>query len=163
LDLMRVEELLQRWRAVYQIKQPVELGMRLVLPRRAPLPYLEATVCDLFDEQQYIGFGLFAACDRWGFPFVHGVAPHLCVDKLSPELIKAMKLTSAQPGEVIDVFLRQHPYPNTVFRGVQVQGGVPVTDLLQCWLDVGEHPARGEEMGQVLYQKVLQPYLIGAH
>lgn len=163
LNLVRIEDLLQRWQSIYQIKQPPEIGMRLLLPRRDPLHHLEDTVRKLWSEKHRISFGLFVACDYWDFSFVHGVAPHIYVDTLSSELFKAMKLTIANPGEAVDVFVRKPLYPETVFRGVQLRDGLPVTDLLQCWLDVVAHPARGQEMGQVLYQKVLQPYLIGAY
>jgi hypothetical protein len=44
-----------------------------------------------------------------------------------------------------------------VFRASVVRDGVPVADILQVWLDVGAHPARGEEQAEEIRHRVLAP------
>jgi hypothetical protein len=31
----------------------------------------------------------------------------------------------------------------------------------QCWLDVSHHPARGAEMADLLWRRVIQPHYVG--
>jgi hypothetical protein len=38
--------------------------------------------------------------------------------------------------------------------------GVPVADVLQCWLDVADNPARGEEMAAHLHERVIRPSVL---
>ena len=35
--------------------------------------------------------------------------------------------------------------------------GVPVADVIQCWLDVSGEPARGAEQAALLWRRVLGP------
>jgi hypothetical protein len=34
---------------------------------------------------------------------------------------------------------------------------VPVSDILQIWLDVAQHPSRGREQADVIWRKTLAP------
>jgi len=36
---------------------------------------------------------------------------------------------------------------------------VPVADVIQCWLDVSSHPARGAEQAAFIWKRVLGPAL----
>src|SRR5256884_6005999 len=38
----------------------------------------------------------------------------------------------------------------SVFRGVVEKSGLPVSDIIQVWLDVGQHPARGKEQADII-------------
>jgi hypothetical protein len=40
-----------------------------------------------------------------------------------------------------------------VFRGAVTKNGVPVSDILQVWLDVSQHPSRGREPGRSHLEK----------
>jgi hypothetical protein len=35
-----------------------------------------------------------------------------------------------------------------------------VADVIQCWLDVADHPVRGAEQAERLWERVLQPHLV---
>jgi hypothetical protein len=39
------------------------------------------------------------------------------------------------------------------------RNGQPTTDILQSWLDVSQHPARGAEQANVLWTRILAPAL----
>jgi hypothetical protein len=162
LKLIRLETLLARWQAAYRVKRPLEVRARWLFPRKDSKVQLQEMLSREWKHkrEQRVCLGLFAACEIWNFPHVQGVAPHVLVKRYSPELLRTLKLTVAEPGESVDVFLREPLFPETVFRGVQLREGLPVADILQCWLDVADHPARGEEMAQILYHKVITPYFL---
>jgi hypothetical protein len=74
------------------------------------------------------------------------VAPHPYLEDISPAYLLRLGLRVAEPGEIVDVLVRQPRFPEAVFRGATIRDRIPVSDVLQCWLDVADHPARGEEM-----------------
>ena len=104
--------------------------------------------------------GLFAACDHLGFRFVSGVAPHIHLEKVSADALRGLGLRLAEPGEAADVIAREPRFPESVFRGAADHEGVRVADVLQCWLDVADNPARGEEMAAHLFERVVRPNVL---
>jgi hypothetical protein len=68
----------------------------------------------------------------------------------------AMGLVPASPNLPTDVVVRIPQWPRSVFRGAVKRDGVPVSDILQVWLDVSEHPARGAEQADEIWSRVLQ-------
>jgi hypothetical protein len=156
LKLVRREILFRQWEAV-AVRRVNEVPMRFLLrgsDQRAALKRMLDTgrAC----------LGLFAAADALGFGFVHGVPPHVYVRRLSPAGIAAWKnLVPVAPGEVPDVFVRQAPSPESVFRGIVRPNGLASCDLLQVWLDVAHHPSRGEEQAGVIRKRVLDRLIRG--
>ncbi len=47
----------------------------------------------------------------------------------------------------------------SIFGGHGMAEETPVTDILQCYLDMYWFPARGREQAQFIYDKVLEPQL----
>jgi hypothetical protein len=160
LELVRVDELLDRWRAVYK-RRPSEIRARWLFVPKQPAEHLDRMLAKhVQNPGERACLGLFAACERLGFRFVRGVAPHLLLESVSPELLRRVGLRLAEPGEAADVIVREPRYAESVFRGATERGRVRVADILQCWLDVGDNPARGEEMAAHLYERVLRPHLL---
>ncbi len=162
LRLMRMDELLDRWRAVYKRRStevharwvfvPLDASRHVDDVLRAHSPKADERVC----------LGLFAACARLGFPFVRGVASHLLLERISPALLRDLGVRYGDPGEPADVIIQEPRFPETVFRGAAAHDGVRVADVLQCWLDVTSNPARGEEMAEHLFDRVLRPWLLAS-
>ena len=48
-------------------------------------------------------------------------------------------------------------WPESLFRAAVSVDGVPVADVLQCWLDVPGEPARGEEQAAFLWRRIIGP------
>jgi hypothetical protein len=158
-----LETLFARWQAAYQIKRPLEIRTRWLLPKSDLKAHLEERLSKSWRQDQSVCLGLFAASARWDFPFVQAVSPHILVKCYSPDLLRSLQLTIAEPGEAVDIFLREPIYSESVFRGVQLHDGIPIADILQCWLDLSGHPARGEEMIEMLFQQVIQPFFLESH
>lgn len=113
-------------------------------------------VCKVAARHPDSCIGLFAAASLLDSGHVADGLPWLYVRKLPevpehawPELVQA---PSDEPPQLI---LKQAATPESVFRGaVQVQGA-RVSDILQVWLDVSSHPARGKEQADHLARTVL--------
>lgn len=173
LRLVRIEELLERWRGASrgkvrelparwiirgaddQLRSAVQSYASGLKPKdskhsrrssvRSPLP----RVC----------VGLFAGAEALGLGFVRGVAPHLYLERLDYAALKRLGLSVEDAGRAPDVQLRVPENEESVFRPVVWNAGVPVSDVIQIWLDVANHPARGKEQAERIWRKVLGPAL----
>ncbi len=162
LRFIRDRELLERWRSASR-RRPPEIRARWLFPPRDPSKHLDDALRK--HARQGAGracLGLFAACDRLGFRFVSGVAPHVYLEGVSTGALQRLGLRLAEPGESADVLVREPRFPESVFRGSMERDGVPATDVLQCWIDVSDHPARGEEMAAHLFDRVIRPSILEA-
>jgi RNA polymerase sigma-70 factor (ECF subfamily) len=91
--------------------------------------------------------GSFAACDAHGLSFVQGAPVHLCLESIDESSLRRFGL---EPSgiELAHVQVIAPHWPEGVFRAlvaVTRSDGtvVPTSDVLQAWLDVSKHPARG--------------------
>jgi hypothetical protein len=174
MQLVRVDQLLRRWQAAAaHVQARREIGMRWLIPgqpgaqlrqalrrygsanasaRRAPedLGFLRDR------ERPRACLALFSAAEALGVGHVHGAAQHIYLESLDAMVIDSLGLSVAKPGEPVHVFVRVPRAPQSVFRAAVDQDGVLVSDILQVWLDVSEHPARGEEQAQEIWRRVLR-------
>jgi hypothetical protein len=151
--LVRRSDLFERWRAAVLRPAP-EVAVRFVL--RAPV---RQQLQDLIAKQSPDAcLGLFAAAEELKFGHVSGVPPHVLVPKLPKADEKKWRgLRPAAPGDMPDLILRQAAFPQSVFRGAVHRDGWVASDVIQTWLDVGSHPARGAEQADLIYAKFLRP------
>ena len=170
---VRRAELMRRWQAAAELRAPREAPMRYLLPgdpaadlgrvlRDAPGGLADGRAC----------LALFAAADALGLGFVDGVPPHVYVPRLDRATLAAWShLVPAGPGEPPDVILRQAPAPRSIFGGAvgttprnarAPAGGVLTCDVVQVWLDVAAHPARGREQADLIRRRVLAPLFDGS-
>ncbi|MGA3090482.1 MAG: hypothetical protein ABSD75_17860 [Terriglobales bacterium] len=178
LQLARVERLMQRWQAANPRLR--ELRMRWLIRSDAP-DALNAAVRQLLLNpnlpcaRHFIKAGpnsvkrsgspiqvcaaLSSAAELLGLNFVHGAPRHLYVEEPNPELFQLLGLVSARPGESVDVFVRVPAARASIFRAAVDVGGVPASDVLQVWLDVGTHPARGRDQADEIWRRILAPSL----
>lgn len=171
LSLVRLEELLRRWQAE-SLRPARDVPMRWILrgdPARqlqdalraqapesaAPPPRSRRAAAP--PPRQCLG--LFAAADALGVGFVHGVAPLVYLERLEPGVLERLGLSLDAPGVFPDIYIRVPAARESVFRGAVLRDGVPVSDVVQVWLDAGAYPARGPEQADIIYRKVLKPLL----
>jgi hypothetical protein len=170
LKLVRLEELLRRWQAA-NLRSPREVAMRWVLrgdPNRQLRDALRARNAELGiaparsprgSTMRRACLGVFAAADALGLGFVHGVAPHLYIEELAPSVLKSMGLSMEDVSASPDIYVRVPASRESVFRGAVSREGVPVSDVVQVWLDASAHPARGKEQSELIYRRVMRPLL----
>ncbi|SDE27521.1 hypothetical protein SAMN05444679_1202 [Variovorax sp. CF079] len=152
LKLVRREELFRRWGAAAMRSCP-EMPCRFLL--RAPVPQQIRGLLGKHPEDACLG--LFAAADELDIGHVSGVPPYVYVHKLPKVSSSDWPELMAYPTERPDLILRQAPFPQSTFRGAIDQNGLMVTDVIQIWLDVLHHPARGAEQATLIYEKFLLP------
>jgi hypothetical protein len=111
----------------------------------------------LVESAPRICIGLFAAAELLGFKFVHGAARHLYLERLDADVLKQLGLSLENAGAHPDLYIRIPENKEAVFRPVVRHEGVPVADILQVWLDVSSHPARGKEQAEQIWRRVLAP------
>lgn len=174
--LVRISELMQRWRSS-AAAIPVDVRARWLLPDKGSADPLGRALGVHLRSADQAGpdregampnrsgpracMGLFAASARLGFEFVHGAPTHLLLEEVSTESLESLGLVPAGPDERCDVIVRRPRCPEAVFRASVVRDGVPVADILQCWLDVANHPARGDELADLIWRRELKTRLLG--
>ena len=158
VDVVRRDDLLAAWLSAVR-RPPHELRAAFAIPIREPLPVLEPRVKAIHLAGHRIAWGSFAAVAHLGFRFVHGAPLHIYVEDLSEATLSRLNLVRAEPNQASPVTLRKPRWPESVFRAAVDRDGQPTADILQCWLDVSQHPARGPEQANVLWKRVLAPSL----
>lgn len=155
LALVRRQDLFRRWRSAAMRPSP-ELPMKFLI--RSPI---EQQIKGLLAKHEGEAcLGLFAAADALRLGHVSGVPPYIYVPKLPrPDDKKWKGLVAASPSEKPDLIVRQALSPKSAFRGAVHQDGLIVSDVIQVWLDVANHPSRGEEQADLIYHKVFRPII----
>ena len=171
LRLVRLRELLNRWVAASQ-RRVLEIPMRWVLHRgkkalwsavrsyRSDKTMASANPADpLSSPRPRLCLGLFEAAEALGIGFVHGVKPHLYLERLNVEGLRDLGLSGNAEEEEADLYVWIPRNRESVFRGVVRKDGAPISDILQVWLDVSQHPSRGKEQADLIWRKILSPAL----
>ena len=162
LRLVRRKELLHRWQAAHLRGSP-ELPLRWIIPVKsqrqlgAALHSYRVRPNVKNEPAPRACLGLFAAAESLGFGFVHGVPPYFYLESLDRDVLSRMGLSPEGAEQRPDVYVRIPAFRESVFRAVVVRDGVPVADILQVWLDVSSHPARGEAQAEEIRHRVLAP------
>lgn len=149
LSLVRREELFRRWQ-----------GSALRSVKEAPMRFLiKGDVRSQLRGMLSRGracLALFAAAEALKLGFVEGVPPYVYVERIQPSHLSAWKnLRHCEAGEPPDLILRQAQFPQSVFRGLVHREAMPVSDVLQVWVDVSSHPSRGREQADLIRRRVL--------
>jgi hypothetical protein len=102
---------------------------------------------------------LFEAAEALGIGFVHGAQPYIYVERLNADVLEELGVSEHTEERKPDLYMRVPGNRESVFRGAVEKGGLPVSDILQVWLDVSQHPARGKEQADLIWRKILAPVL----
>lgn len=152
--LIRIASLLEAWGAA--TRGPARsLRASFLLPVKSPKDQLQdalAVWAPAVHDGERVALAGFAACGLHGQLAVRGGPLQLYMEAPSLSGLRALGLRVLEGGEPGkgDVVIWVPRFPQAVFRGVQDQGGLPVCDILQCWLDLRDHPARGREQADAI-------------
>lgn len=159
LRLMNHKQLLLRWREAANNSKK-EIPARFMFPAAAASEMTKL----LKKNQGEVCLGLFAAADMLQIGHVSGVAPYLYVPKLMQVALGDgtwRGVVPTQSGERTDLYIRQAPFPTSIFKAMVVSDDKACTDVIQTWLDVSYHPARGQEQANLIYDQFLRPIVEG--
>ncbi len=164
LALARVPELLGRWAARRESVREFPVRWLVQRDRAAVAGLLKSYAARTASagrpargrrRQPRACLGLFAAADALGFGFVHGVPPHIYLERFEPGLLEKWGLSPEDAEHNPDAVIRIPANPEAVFRAAVVKDGVPCADILQVWLDVSEHPSRGKAQADEIARRAL--------
>jgi hypothetical protein len=173
LRLVRKEELLRRWQGASQ-RAGRDVPVRWII-RGGEEQLLSAvrSYCSRMDANRLrrqkpragrmaepaprIAIGLFGAADLLGVGFVHGAVPYLYLEHLSVPALEQLGLSVEDAKGQPDAYVRVPENKEAVFRAAVEHEGIPVSDILQVWLDVSNHPARGKEQADQIWKRILAP------
>lgn len=151
IHLVQRASLFYLWRS-HHIVGAQDFGVRFALPSTNTAEQLNAAL-RTWNESGALAqtkgrracLGLFAASTMLDLQAVRGGPLHVLVEDTSPEFLQELGLHRTEDGESPLLFVRKPPHPESAFRGLVMKDGVPTCDVLQLWLDVAMHPARGPE------------------
>ena len=144
LKLVRRQDLFNRWKAVGR-RGANEMPMRLLLKGDPLSPFRKVP-----SEQRWC-LALFAAADALKLGHVQSIPRYIYLPQVPPPVPAVWKnLRPCSPGEPPDLIFRQAPAPASIFRGAVQADGMPVSDVLQIWIDVAGHPSRGAEQADLI-------------
>jgi hypothetical protein len=158
MSLVRRAELFQRWKAA-AAERVREIPMRFLFQGNP-----DGELRTLLDASHGC-LALFAAAEALGAGHVRGVPPHVYMERSSLDpanLAGSRLLIPARSGEVPDLSVRLPSAPQSVFRGQVSADGLPCCDIVQVWLDVSAHPARGSDQADLIERKILRPVIEGS-
>jgi hypothetical protein len=163
VELLRLEELMRRWSA-FNAKPVQEIRAKWLLPAKDPVAQLDRGMAALHERGGADGsracVALFAAAERLGYAHARGVMQHVYYDGDPGWVLEALGAVPALENEGADMALRRPAFRESTFRGMVVRDGVPVSDVLQVWLDVASQPARGQEQAEHMWRRVIMPNIL---
>lgn len=160
LQIVRVEELLDLWISANR-QSASEIPAYWIIKKG---PHQMQSALRQYKSRQMHNqprccVGLFAAADALGFGFVRGTPPHIYLERLTLDSLDRLGFRVDQSNRPADVYIRIPVNREAIFRASVTHEGIPVSDVLQVWLDVSTHPARGREQAREIWRRVLKPLL----
>jgi hypothetical protein len=173
VQIGNLERLLERWQAAI-MKPRKEIAYRQIIRGGSDERLLQSIRAhqesinfsygnqELNDEVQYhpkvrLCVGGFLAASLLGFEHVSGVPPLIYSERIGSELPKKLGLARIEDNRPADAFIRIPAFRESVFRAAVMRNGVPVSDILQVWLESSINPARGAEQAMLIRSRVLNP------
>ena len=158
LQVVRVEELLEWW-ASSNREAAKEIPAHWILKggKDQLLAAVRKYTSRQIHNQPRCCLGLFAAADDLGLGFVHGAPAHIYLERLTLDALNRLGVAIDHSARPTDVRVRIPANPEAIFRPRVFRDHVPVSDVLQVWLDVSTHPARGKEQAREIQRRLLKP------
>lgn len=162
LQIVRVDELLDLWISANRDAAD-EIPARWII-KKGP-DQLKSTLRDyaaphpsgiVIKSVPRCCLALFTAADALGYGFVHGVPAYIYLESLTLDALGRLGLAVDHSGRSPDVYIRKPANRKAVFEAQVELDGIPVSDILQVWLDTSTHPARGKEQAREIHRRVLK-------
>jgi hypothetical protein len=82
------------------------------------------------------------------------------LEQLDAVALDHLGLSTREAGGSPDAYIRIPENKEAVFRSAVQCNDILVSDILQVWLDVSNHPTRGKEQSDEIWRRVLAPSLL---
>jgi hypothetical protein len=85
------------------------------------------------------------------------VPPYIYLERDDADVLRRLGLSAQDAEHSPDAYIRIPDNAEAVFRAAVRRDGVPVSDVLQVWLDVSRHPSRGQAQADKISRGALKP------
>lgn len=155
-QVARLEELLERWVSANR-RMSRDVSARWIIRKDEKQFFADLASGRIRKPRSRLCIGLFAAADALGFGFVRGVSSYLYLERLDLEELQKLGLSLDDADRRSDIYIRVPSNKEAVFRAAVLRDGLPVSDVMQVWLDASAHPSRGREQADEIRKRVLKP------
>lgn len=164
LELVRSADLLERWRMAQARNTRAEIPVRFQVVGRPLWGWMQECSARA-GPQVRVCAGLFNAAGRLGVKHVANAPNIVWLDAgggpVDQALLRALGVIPVKRGEPFDFTIRVPRFPEALFRAsIETRGPGWVerfTDVIQTWMDVSHHPARGQELADRIWENLIAP------
>jgi hypothetical protein len=154
---LRPNALIEEWRGQYRF------GDNCILPYRSVYPVSDADqyVDDVLkkvrscNESIPLAISGHQACRLLGIKHSSARSMHIYFWGNVANVANSIGVVPAETLNDADVFLVEPKYPKSVFGGRVIREGIPICDILQCYLDLYNLPDRGREQADFVFENIL--------
>jgi hypothetical protein len=154
---LRPNALIEEWRGQYKF------GDNRILPYRSVYPVSDADqyVDDVLkkvrscNESIPLAISGHQACRLLGIKHSSARSMHIYFWGNVANVANSIGVVPAETLNDADVFLVEPKYPKSVFGGRVIREGIPICDILQCYLDLYNLPDRGREQADFVFENIL--------
>ena len=156
--LLRSNALVEEWRGQYRF------GDNRILPYRSMYPVSEdheyfhdilGRIKTCNEDAVPLAISGHQACKLFGIKHSSAKSIHVYFWGKIGLVANLLDLVPAEAAYESNLFLVEPKYPKSVFGGRVVRRGIPICDILQCYLDLFNLPDRGREQADFVYEKIL--------
>jgi hypothetical protein len=166
--IQRHQELLEDWAYALKHKHRDQVGLRFLYENEPEDRFLKK-IRDYCNKSKDCGQGLpivlgrHLACHLLGIGRSNVRSASLYASRPQEEILSALDLVVDESKSASSLVLVRAPFPKAIFDSSALIDDVPVSDIVQCYLDVYHSIDRGREQAEYIYQKVLGPFFERAH
>ena len=166
--IQRHQELLEDWAYALKHKGRDQAGLRFLYENDSEERFLKR-IRDYCKKPKNSGketpvvLGQHLACHLMGMGRSNVRSAFLYANRPQEEILSALDLVIDESRSAASLVLVRAPFQKAIFDSSVLIDDVPVSDIVQCYLDVYHSIDRGREQAEYIYQKVLGPYFDRAH
>ena len=154
---LRPNALIEEWRGQYRF------GDNRILPYRSVYPVSDADqyVDDVLKKVRSCNESIplvisgHQACRLLGIKHSSARSMHIYFWGNVANVANSIGVVPAETLNDADVFLVEPKYPKSVFGGRVIREGIPICDILQCYLDLYNLQDRGREQADFVFENIL--------
>jgi hypothetical protein len=156
--LLKPNSLIEEWRGQYRFADNRILPYRSMYPVSEDDEYFQdilGRIKSCNEDAVPLAISAHQACKQFGIKHSSAKSIHIYFWGDIGLVANSLNLVPAEAANEASVFLVEPKYPKSVFGGRVVRRGIPICDILQCYLDLFNLPDRGREQADFVYENIL--------
>jgi hypothetical protein len=166
--IQRHQELLEDWAYALKHKRRDQVGLQFLYENEPEDRFLKKIrdYCKKPKNSEKgapVVLGQHLACHLMGMGRSNIRSAFLYANRPQEEILSALDLVVDEARSAASLVLVKASYQKVIFDSSVLIDDVPVSDIVQCYLDVYHSIDRGREQAEYIYHKVLGPYFDRTH